>query len=57
MTSNRGRAQNRARVPAGQDYDEVRYEAKKTGASKDEIRSAVKTVGTSRAKVEFQLRD
>ncbi|MEP7241278.1 MAG: DUF3606 domain-containing protein [Devosia sp.] len=52
--SNRGRAQDRARVAAGQDH-EVRYEAGKTGASKGEVKAAVKSAGNSRQKVEAKL--
>ena len=52
---NRGRAQDRARVAGGQDY-EVRYEAKKTGASTDEVKDAVKSEGNSRRKVEQKFR-
>ncbi len=52
--TSRGRAQDRARVAGGQDY-EVRYEAKKTGASKAEVKEAVKSAGNSRAKVEQRL--
>ena len=52
--TNRGRAQDRARVAGGQDY-EVRYEAEKTGTSPDEVRAAVKSAGNSRAKVEQEL--
>lgn len=48
--STRGRAQDRARVAAGQDY-EVAYEAKKTGKKPSTVRKAVKTVGNSRKKV------
>ena len=51
---NRGRAQDRARVAGGQDY-EVRYEAKKTGATPDEVKAAVKSDGNSRRKVEQKL--
>jgi hypothetical protein len=50
----RGRAQDRAKVAGGQDY-EVKYEAGKTGASKEEVRQAVKDVGNSRKKVEDRL--
>jgi hypothetical protein len=50
----RGRAQDRAKVAGGQDY-EVKYEAQKTGASKDAVRQAVKDVGNSRKKVEDKL--
>ena len=52
--TNRGSAQDRARVAGGQDH-EVRYEAKKTGMSPDEVRDAVKSAGNSRAKVEQEL--
>jgi hypothetical protein len=52
----RGRAQDRARVAGGQDH-EVRYEAGKEGVSKDEVRDAVKEVGNSRRKVEDRLED
>jgi hypothetical protein len=34
---------------------EVRYEAKKIGASKSEVKRAVKSVGVSRKKVEDRL--
>ena len=37
--SNRGRAQDRARVAAGQKH-EVRYESKKTGASAADVKRA-----------------
>jgi uncharacterized protein DUF3606 len=53
--STRGRRQDRKRVAGGQDY-EVRYEAKKTGASKRRVKKTVKTVGNSRRKVERELR-
>ena len=52
--SKRGRAQDRARVAAGQKH-EVAYEAAKTGASPGAVRQAVKSAGNSRAKVEQQL--
>jgi hypothetical protein len=52
--SSRGRAQDRAKVAAGQDH-EVRYEAKKEGVSKTEVKKAVKEVGNSRKKVEAEL--
>jgi hypothetical protein len=52
--SSRGRAQDRAKVAAGQDH-EVRYEAKKEGVSKNEVKKAVKDVGNSRKKVEAEL--
>lgn len=48
--STRGRAQDRARVAGGQDY-EVAYEAKKAGKKPSAVRKAVKTVGNSRKKV------
>jgi hypothetical protein len=51
----RGRTQDRKRVAGEQDY-EVRYEAKKTGASKSRVKRAVKKVGDSRRKVERELR-
>jgi hypothetical protein len=37
----RGRKQDRARAPGGQDY-EVRYESKKTGRSAPAVKKAVK---------------
>ena len=52
--SNRGRAQDRAKVAGGQKY-EVAYEAKKTGSSQGEVKQAVKTAGNSRKKVESEL--
>lgn len=52
--SSRGRAQDRAKVAAGQDH-EVRYEAKKEGVSKTQVKKAVKEVGNSREKVEAEL--
>ena len=52
--SSRGRAQDRAKVAAGQDH-EVRYEAKKEGVSKAEVKKAVQEKGNSRKKVEEQL--
>jgi len=54
-TSNRGRNQDRARVAGGQDY-EVRYEAKKTGASAADVKRTVKSAGNSRKKVERELK-
>ncbi len=42
--TSRGRAQDRRRVAAGQDY-EVRYESKKTGKSKKRVKQAVKRAG------------
>jgi uncharacterized protein YpmB len=52
--TSRGRSQDRSMVAGGQDH-EVKYEAKKTGASKDEVRQAVKDAGNSRKKVEARL--
>lgn len=48
-TTSRGRAQDRAKVAAGQDH-EVRYEAKK-----DAVKKAVKSAGNSRKKVEAEI--
>jgi len=53
--SNRGRAQDRAKVAGGQAY-EVNYEAGKTGTSASEVRDAVKKAGNSRDRVEKELR-
>jgi hypothetical protein len=50
-----GRAQDRARVAGGQDY-EVAYQAKKTGKKASAVRKAVKKVGNSRKKVARKLR-
>jgi hypothetical protein len=52
--TSRGRAQDRARVAGGQEH-EVRYEAKKMGASAAEVKRAIKTEGNSRKKVEKKL--
>ena len=52
--SARGRAQDRAKVAGGQDY-EVAYEAEKTDTSRAEVRQAVKDVGNSRKAVEKRL--
>jgi hypothetical protein len=52
--SSRGRAQDRARVAGGQEH-EVRYEAKKMGASAADVKRAVKSEGNSRKKVEKKL--
>ena len=52
--TNRGRAQDRARVAGGQRH-EVAYESKRTGSSPSEVRQAVKTAGNSRKKVEAAL--
>lgn len=54
--TNRGRAQDRARVAAGQDH-EVRYEADKEGVSKADVKDAVHEVGNSRNKVEQKLEE
>lgn len=54
-TTSRGRAQDRAKVAAGQDH-EVRYEAKKEGVSKEEVKAAVSQVGNSRKKVDAELK-
>jgi hypothetical protein len=54
--TNRGRAQDRARVAGGQDY-EVRYEAEKEGVSKAEVKDAIHDVGNSRKKVEDRLEE
>lgn len=50
----RGRAQDRAKVAAGQEH-EVRYEAEKEGVSRSYVREAVKDAGNSRKKVEKRL--
>ena len=50
----RGRAQDRARVAGGQDY-EVRYESKKARKSTAAVKNAVKKVGNSRKRVEKRL--
>ena len=52
--SSRGRAQDRARVAGGQDY-EVRYEANKSGKSTAAVKKAVKEAGPSRKRVERSL--
>jgi len=53
--SNRGRAQDRAKVAGGQKH-ETAYEAKKTDTSSGAVRDAVKKVGNSRGKVEAELK-
>ena len=53
--SNRGRAQDRAKVAGGQKH-ETAYEAKKTGTKTSDVKDAVKTVGNSRGKVEAELK-
>ena len=50
----RGRAQDRARVAAGQEH-ELSYEAKKTGKPKAAVKEAVKSDGNSGKKVEKAL--
>lgn len=52
--STRGRAQDRAKVAAGQQH-EVAYASKKSGASAAEVKAAVKKVGNSRKKVQGAL--
>ena len=52
--TNRGCAQDRCQVAAGQDH-EVRYEGEKVDVSKGEVREAVKSEGNSRKKVERKL--
>ena len=52
--SRRGRAQDRARVAGGQEY-EVAYEAKKSGKKPSAVRKAIKKVGNSRKKVNKAL--
>ena len=54
-SSSRGRAQDRARVAGGQQH-EVRYEAKKSGASAADVKRAVTSAGNSRSKVERELK-
>jgi hypothetical protein len=50
----RGRAQDRARVAGGQEH-EVRYESKKTGATASDVKRAVKGAGNTRKAVEKKL--
>lgn len=52
--TSRGRAQDRAKVAAGQDH-EVRYEAEKTGSSKAQVKDAVETERNGRKAVEKKL--
>lgn len=52
--TNRGRAQDRAKVAGGQKH-ETSYEARKTGTTPSEVRKAVKAAGNSRQKVEGEL--
>jgi hypothetical protein len=54
QTSSKGRAQDRAKVAGGQDY-EVKYEAGKTGTSEQKVKEAVKSAGNSRKAVEKKL--
>jgi hypothetical protein len=51
----RGRAQDRARVAGGQEY-EVAYQAKKTNKAASAVRKAIKKVGNDRKKVTKSLR-
>lgn len=53
--STRSRAQDRARIAGGQNY-EVAYEAKKTGKKPAVVRKAIKKVGNSRKKVNKSVR-
>lgn len=53
--SRRGRAQDRAKVAGGQDY-EVRYAAKKSGRSAKAVKKAIKRVGNTRKKITKALR-
>jgi len=53
-TTSRGRAQDRAKVAAGQE-DGVRYEATKEGVSTDTVKKIVKNAGNSRKKVEQEI--
>lgn len=55
QTTSRGKAQDRAKVAGGQDY-EVAYESKKTGASATTVKAAVKKNGNSRNKVESAIK-
>jgi hypothetical protein len=54
-TSSKGRAQDRAKVAGGQDY-EVGYESKKLNTSTGKVKSAVKSVGNSRKNVEKAMK-
>ena len=51
----RGLKQDRREVAGSQGY-EVKYEAKKMGATTAAVKKAVKAVGPSRAKVEAELK-
>jgi hypothetical protein len=55
MVEKRNVGSDRKRVAGGQDH-EVRYEAKKSGASKEKVKTTVREVGNSRSKVEERLR-
>lgn len=52
--SSTGRAQDRAKVAGGQEY-EVAYEAEKTGKSAAAVKKAIKKVGNARATVDKAL--
>lgn len=54
-TSTKGRAQDRAKVAGGQQY-EVNYEARKLNVSADKVKKAVKSAGNSRKKVEGKVK-
>jgi len=54
MSEKTNLASDRKRVAAGQEH-ELRYEAKKSGASKEKVKTAVREVGNSRVKVEERL--
>jgi hypothetical protein len=54
ILAKRSRAQDRARVAGGQDY-EVGYTAKKTRKSTKKVKKAVRRVGNSLRKVERAL--
>ncbi len=51
----RGRSQDRAKVPGGQDY-EVNYEKDKLNTTGKAIKDAIKSGGNSRKKVEDRLK-
>jgi hypothetical protein len=50
----RGRAQDRAKVAVGQEYD-PEYEAGQTEKSKDQVSGAVKSVGNNSEAVDERL--
>lgn len=54
MTEEKNVSSDRKRVAAGQDY-EVKYAARKSGASTDDVKQAIKAAGNSRAMVEEKL--